>query len=494
MKPIESCKAIEFRESIAIPEPLLRRLNLDWLASELWAPLGTKGDTATVVAAMPGPAVEEQARRALGVKNIEFRVALPEDIVRIIEHSRDLNPGFPPTGGRTPLAMVRTLLAYVRLRYAQDRVVLAKGRTGLAYLRTGISFITIALLLLRVFGLGWMLPGEILLMAVGVLMGADGLAWYLPTRRHRGEPWDFRATTPTRGTTVLQAPTPDTGRFTRSAPVAGAAELRADWNNISPVMRRRFLASDRADLAEQRTEHSCLRTAMARARTGLAFTRTGVVLVGLGIAMLRQFHTGPWTVLDWTLIALGLGAVLEGFRLYLPGRRAAGEGLRAVRRAEGALGIWDFFFPPVHAALSLAPGEIPMHLRRPSRPGIWGTTGLALERTVLAERRNVMAHLRTIMARSRTGLALVRTGVSIASVGFGLLVYFGNVSTGWTVFDVVLVVYGLVLIVYGYCWYAPAERLRRELPYCFGELEIAVPDYGRPAASWKKVSLSDDEV
>jgi len=490
-----SCEAIEFRESIRIPESLLRTLNLDRLASERWAPLSVNGDSATVIAATPGPAVEEQARLALGVKNIEFRIALPEDVVRIIEHSRDLNPGFPPAGGRTPLAVVRTLLAHVRLRYAQDRVVFARGRTGLTYVRTGISFVTVALLLLRVFGPGWMLPAEILLIATGVLMGADGLAWYLPTRRHRGEPLDFRATTPTGGTTVLQAPTAESGhRFTRSAPIAGAAELRANWGNLSPIARRRFLACDRADLAEERTEHSCLRTAMARARTGLSFTRTGITLIGLGVALLLQFPTGSWTVLDWTLIILGVGAALEGFHWYLPGRRAGSEGERSVRKAERAVGIWDLFFPPVHAGLSPAPGEIPMHLRRPSRPGIWGTTGLALERTVLADRRSVMARLRTVMARSRTGLALVRTGVTIASIGFGLLVYFGEVSVGLTIFDVVLMVVGLALIADGLYWHIPAERIRRQFPYCFGDMEIALPDYGRPAASWNKVSLSDAEI
>jgi uncharacterized membrane protein YidH (DUF202 family) len=340
-----------------------------------------------------------------------------------------------------------------------------------------------------------MLPAEILLIATGVLMAADGLAWYLPIRRHRGEPLDFRATTPTGGTTVLQAPTRESGHhFIRSAPITGAAELRANWGNLSPIARRRFLACDRADMAEERTEHSCLRTAMARARTGLSFTRTGVTLIGLGVALLLQFPVGPWTMFDWTLIILGVGAALEGFHWYFPGRRAGSEGERSIRSAERAVNIWDLFFPPVHAVPSPASGEIPTHLRRPSRPGIWGTTGLALERTVLAERRCVMARLRTVMARSRTGLAMVRTGVTIASIGFGLLVYFGEISAGLTVFEVALMVLGLVLIVDGVYWHLPAERMRRQLPYCFGELEIALPDYGRPAASWKKVSLSDAEI
>jgi uncharacterized membrane protein YidH (DUF202 family) len=487
---------IEFSESLRIPEILAGALDLERLKAEQWAPLSVQGDRAVVVAAVPGPDVEARARRALGVAAVEFRVALPEDVVRIVEHSQDLNPGFPPAAGRTPLARVRTLLAHLRLRYSEERTVFAKGRTGLAFLRTGISFITIALILLRLFGMGWLLPLEALLLGAGVVMSADGFAWYLPTRRGAGAGPGFGGTGPADGTTVLQASgSAQEPRFTRSAPVPGAAALRRGWGNLSPVMRRRFLASDRTDLAEERTVLASLRTQMARARTGLAFARTGVALVGLGVALLRQFPSGPWTALDGALIALGALAFLEGFRWYLPGRRAGSEGERSVRRAERAAGVWDFFFPPVHAAASAAaPGPVPACLRRPCRPGIRGTTGLALERTVLADRRNVMARLRTVMARSRTGLAFARTGMSIAAVGLGLLVSFGAHSAGWTAFNVALTVCGLALVADGLYWHLPAERLRRQLPYCFGALEIALPDYGRPAAEWQKVSLSHGDI
>jgi uncharacterized membrane protein YidH (DUF202 family) len=129
-----------------------------------------------------------------------------------------------------------------------------------------------------------------------------------------------------------------------------------------------------------------------------------------------------------------------------------------------------------------------------SGPGIWATTGLALERTLLAERRNVMARLRTIMARSRTGMAIIRTGMNISAVGLGLLVYFGAASTLWTLFDLALLVVGLLLIVDGIYWYLPAERARQQLPYCYGEMEIAIPDYGVPARSWGKAVFSHDDL
>jgi uncharacterized membrane protein YidH (DUF202 family) len=490
---LHGCPSLEFDERLLIPAPPAGALDFERLRSALWAPLAIDADTAVVVAATPGPAVAAEAREALRVKSVVFRVALPEDVVRIIEHNQDLNPGFPPAGGRTPLARVRTLLAHRRLHLSAVRTALAKGRTGLAFLRTGLAFVTIALVLLRLFGLGWLLPLEALLAVAGVVMGVDGLLWYLPARRQGQGPPDCRGTEATWGTTVLEASSADaTAPFTRSAPVAGAAALRADWNNLSPVMRRRFLASDRTDLAEERTTLACLRTAMARARTGLAFTRTGIAFIGLGIALLRQFGAGAWTTLDLSLIAVGLAMALEGFHWYLPGRRAGAESERSLQDRERGTSVWDLFFPPVHAVPESAPACVPDFLRRPSRPGIWGTTGLALERTVLADRRNVMARLRTVMARSRTGLAFVRTGMSVSAVGLGLLVSFGVASAPWTALDLVLVLAGFALIADGLYWHLPAEKIRRQFPYCFGDLEITLPDYGRPAACWEKVSFSHD--
>jgi len=127
-------------------------------------------------------------------------------------------------------------------------------------------------------------------------------------------------------------------------------------------------------------------------------------------------------------------------------------------------------------------------------PGIWATTGLALERTVLAERRNVMARLRTVMARSRTGLAFIRTGMSISAVGAGLLVSFGASSPAWTALDVLLVASGLLFAGDGLAWHLPAERARRQLPYCFCDVEITVPDYGRPAHLWQTAVFSHDDL
>ena len=97
------------------------------------------------------------------------------------------------------------------------------------------------------------------------------------------------------------------------------------------------------------------------------------------------------------------------------------------------------------------------------------------------------------MAVSRTGMAYIRTGMSITSVGAGLMAYFGVASTGWTIFNAVLILGGLVLIVDGYLWMLPAERMRKEYPYCYGDMEITIPDYARPNAEWGTVVFNTYE-
>jgi uncharacterized membrane protein YidH (DUF202 family) len=261
-------------------------------------------------------------------------------------------------------------------------------------------------------------------------------------------------------------------------------------------MRRRFLASDRTDYAEERTVLACYRTIMARARTGLSFTRTGIAFIGLGIAMLRQFPDGPpWTAVYAVLILTGTAMVAEGFYWYLPSRRAATDGHHAVQEAEDKPSIWDAVFPPLfkQGGLRNIRTSVPP-VKGFASPGIWATTGLALERTLLAERRNVMARLRTVMARSRTGMAFIRTGMSISAVGLGLLVYFGAGNVSWTIFDAVLILAGLLFIADGIYWYVPAEKTRQQFPYCFGEMEITIPDYGTHARSWRKAVFSHDDL
>ena len=122
------------------------------LRAQGWFPRAVNDGRATVIAVDPSPALAEVVRTTLGVREVEFQVTLPSELIRIIDHNQDLNPGFPPTAGRTPLAKVRTYLAGRRSLFTHYRTLLAKSRTGLVFIRTGLSFITIALLFLRLMG------------------------------------------------------------------------------------------------------------------------------------------------------------------------------------------------------------------------------------------------------------------------------------------------------------------------------------------------------
>ena len=487
----------EYDEDVIVSQQIIRRMDMERLKQALWLPLSIMQDKAEVIACYPdAPALLADIRSTLGVETVDFKIALPSDLIRIIEHNQDLNPGFPPAAGRTPLAKVRTFLADRRSVLACYRTAFAKGRTGLAFLRTGVSFIAIAAVLYRIFGNGYLMIAEALLFVVGAVMAVDGFRWYLPARKVSKRRLDCRATEPTNGTSVLTVSDPgDASVFNRSTGVPGSESLRRTWSSLSPVMRRRFLASDRTDLAEERTVLACYRTAMARARTGLSFTRTGIAFVGLGVALLRQFHDGLWTVMDGGLIVLGVLNILEGFSWYVPGRRAGAESSRAVKKSQDKPGIWDAAFPPFFKR----PGFGAVMASHPpvkgfASPGIWATTGLALERTLLAERRNVMARLRTVMARSRTGMAFIRTGMSIAAVGLGLLVYFGAGNVLWTLLEALLIAAGLLFIADGLSWHLPAERTRKQFPYCYGDMEITLPDYGTPVRSWRKAVFNHDDL
>lgn len=519
----------EYEEMILFPTGLFQQAHFLKMKELCWFPVAVRDSEACIATANPlDPRVTESAKKILKVSSLRLLVTLPSDIQRLIETNQDVNPDFPPTAGRTPLARMRTYLAEQRTLLAQYRTMLAKGRTGLAFMRTGLALISISLVLLMIFGSGLLNILEGVLFITGIFMAVDGLKWYLPVRRtsriqtesgsgkvtfettilaidglklsqpEKTEVKDdnpYPLTEPTFGTTILEFDKEKSQpAYIRTAPIPGAAELRNHWNKLTPVMRRRFLAIDRTDLADERTFLASYRTRMARARTGLAFTRTGIAFSGLGIALLRNFPYSAWNILDISLILLGITMTLEGFHWYLPGRRTSKKTVEAITMISKKISIWDFIFRPFHKRLH--PDDLPptLSIKSTYAPGIWGTTGLALERTLVAERRNVKSRLRTIMARSRTGMSFIRTGASLFSIGMGLQVYFGFANFLWTIHNGTLMLVGLFLIIDGFYWHLPAERTRKQFPYCFADMEIMFPDYATPSPFWKKVVFSHDDL
>ena len=491
------CRWVRFSEDITADLQLLAPLDLEKLKEDGWFPWTVSEKTATVITCNPSPDLAQRCREWLGVKDVEFVLAYGDDLTRIIEHNQDINHKFPPEAGRTPLALVRTYLATRRSMLSLCRTLLAKSRTHLAVVRTGFAFVAIALVFLRIFT---KLPGtdllpflilEVPFLALGIYMILAHMLKYMPARKVNDLLPSCRSTTPTGGSTVLQvsdvenAPT-----FHRSDVVPGAETLRRRWTRLSPVMRRRFLASDRTDFAEERTTLACFRTWMANVRTWLAFVRTGGAFVGLGTGLIRAFPESSWRYFDLSLAGLGFVMICEGLFWYVRGYHSGKRSFKAVLRMNAKETVWDIFFPHRHDDSPVERVELP--IKKGHAPGIWATTGLALERTVLADRRNTMARLRTVMARMRTGYSFIRTGRTFFFIGAGFAVYFHKTDLFWYLYEAAMMLGGLLLIGDGLLWVLPAKRVRKQLPYCNAEMSIHVPNYGVPCCDWERIELRHD--
>ncbi|WP_243358552.1 general secretion pathway protein GspE [Fundidesulfovibrio terrae] len=95
-----------------------------------------------------------------------------------------------PRGGyreRITLARERNVLAAQRTVLACYRTLAARARTGLAFFRTGVTILSLGLGLLSYFGLSAQSSLDVLLIAAGVAMIADGAAWYWPVRKEYAE-------------------------------------------------------------------------------------------------------------------------------------------------------------------------------------------------------------------------------------------------------------------------------------------------------------------
>jgi CheY-like chemotaxis protein/uncharacterized membrane protein YidH (DUF202 family) len=108
--------------------------------------------------------------------------------------------------------------------------------------------------------------------------------------------------------------------------------------NRSGLARMRTLLAQRsAFLSEKRSLMAQQRTFLAKARTELAFMRTGVALVALASGLMRYFGFGWWTVIDGSIVMIGLAMVISGLYYYLPTRKKEGSILDAIRQQEEEL-------------------------------------------------------------------------------------------------------------------------------------------------------------
>jgi CheY-like chemotaxis protein/uncharacterized membrane protein YidH (DUF202 family) len=106
---------------------------------------------------------------------------------------------------------------------------------------------------------------------------------------------------------------------------SGLARMRTHY-----AQRNVFLSEKRSLMAQQRTF-------LAKARTELAFVRTGVALVALATGLMRYFGLGWWTVVDGSIVLIGLLMVISGIYYYVPTRKKEGSLIDTIRQKEEEL-------------------------------------------------------------------------------------------------------------------------------------------------------------
>ncbi|MEJ2183534.1 MAG: type II secretion protein [Nitrospirota bacterium] len=323
---------VEYDERLPVPVELLERLDPEMLSLSRWFPVTMEGDTVVIAACDPqDPEVREQAERFFEGRDMEFRVALEEDIQWFIQDFLNARPGLIIGTERTGLAFWRNNMAQWRTRLACYRTDLATARTALAIFRWGLGLIGLstALILLAekiplAASVHWAM------MAGGVVLSALGLARYLKVRRSRMSPPEHQ---------TLMEVTAATVQFAENYHVEGAAapgEIKKTMLSrlqdfippyctfIYPVPASRVrtqLARERNMLAAQRTVAACYRTVYARARTGLAFIRSGVAFFSVGMGLMKYFGYRPLSWLNLILAVSGLLMTVDGLMWYLPARK-----------------------------------------------------------------------------------------------------------------------------------------------------------------------------
>lgn len=100
---------------------------------------------------------------------------------------------------------------------------------------------------------------------------------------------------------------------------------------------RTALSKRRSFLSEKRTIMAQQRTLLAKARTELAFIRTGVAFALLATGLMRYFGFGWWTIMDASILIMGLVMIVMGVYYYLPIRKQEGGLLAVIRQKEDEL-------------------------------------------------------------------------------------------------------------------------------------------------------------
>lgn len=323
------CEFVQYDERVPVPSQLFDGLEGDVLSAHRWFPIAMLGGKAVIAAANPNDAaMRREVMKRVPAADYEFRLALAEDVGWYIQDYLHAKPKLLIGIERTGLAYWRNIMALWRTKMACHRTAHARARTSLKLLRWGLAMVALSNAMMRLNDTPLKLH-HIAILVVGIALAFAGLYDYVKLRRSRmGLPWGQALAEITGATTQFtqayhleEVP----GKAAKSTMLARLADSITDYCTIlkpSPASKERtHLARERNMLAAQRTIAGCHRTLYARARTGLSFIRTGISFMSLGFAMNRILGGGPYSFLDYVLVAAGLLMTVDGMLWYLPARK-----------------------------------------------------------------------------------------------------------------------------------------------------------------------------
>ncbi len=330
------CDWAEYDERRPVPMELLKGLESGSLLAHLWFPVIRDGDTVIIAANNPrNPAMRADARRLMTAPNLEFRVALTEDIVAYIQDFTNGPPEHLMGNERTGLAYWRNTMARWRTRLACYRTDFAMARTHLSLLRGGLGMITIGRAMVfihphsRIMLLYWLMIG------IGFALVILGLYSYARIKRAIMRPPKLQTLVVVTSASLYffenyqfaqnkpEDPKSKKTMLSRLADMIPSCCVYIDSSLDNKV--RSYLAHERNSLAAQRTVLGCYRTIYARARTGLSFIRTGVSFASIGIGLMGYFGFDALTLLDCFLILAGILMTVDGVMWSWPVRKEKHE-------------------------------------------------------------------------------------------------------------------------------------------------------------------------
>ncbi len=335
------CEWVEYDERLPVPPGILKGLDAEKLCSNLWFPFASDVDEDTIVIAARNPRdplMIEEVKKRLNAENLQFCVALAEDVSYFIQDFLNSDPRHIVGNERTGLAMWRNTMARWRTKLACYRTDFAKVRTHLSFLRAGLTLMMIGRTLLRNGRAVHLAPVFWVMIGAGLLLIFVGLLNY-----HRIKKALLR---PPRHQTLVEVTAATLSfledyQFSESKNIIGM-DQRTMLARLSDMTHRTvtiidfsldnkvrsMLAHERNLFAAQRTIAACYRTIYSRARTGLSFIRTGVSFSSIGLGLFTYFGLSLLNMVDAFLMLAGLLMIFDGVMWYWPVRKENYEALK----------------------------------------------------------------------------------------------------------------------------------------------------------------------